>query len=601
VEKKLLILTALKHNFRKYKNILFLGEWCFPKSNKEFYKKKKIKNFSHHWTSIKKLKKDNKTLQIKYENLLNDLFKNLNNFHSTDYSKEYWRVIVGPWLYFYLVSMFDRWESIGKIIKKKKLDIPKYHHDSKLMFNYDTFSYWNKATQSDSWNQANFQRIIVFRSKNKFNFIKGLIKNKNLNKNKIQKKEKLNLKYFLRQIFIQIDIFMSKFSIKINRIYMETTYFSKLDTIKLFLKSKIVPSFNLSTFKYNSKESGFEIDEQRRKKSFQYKNISKDNFLDFLKFYLIYDLPIIFLEDFQKIEISNNGYNNLKLKSIFSSGSQIFNERYKLWLAKMIQKGANHYVMSHGGCLPLLYTNNFFEHELKISKKYISWHKPIHKKQIRLTPIQLLKTKRVSEKQNLIQKEKTKCLILSCTTMRYPIKIQGWPYVEQYKTWVNDISSMIKNFDKNIKKNVVYRCGSGDYGFDTDKILQERHKFIKISNTSKETFNDALSTTRVAICAYPETVISECLIYDTPMIISMSPKIYHFIPQIKKIIDELENKIFFSNPKKASKFINSIWKNPNDWWQDKNTKKAINKLKNYTIKTNNNWLDEWRDIIRGIK
>ena len=185
--------------------------------------------------------------------------------------------------------------------------------------------------------------------------------------------------------------------------------------------------------------------------------------------------------------------------------------------------------------------------------------------------------------------------------MRYPIKIQGWPYVEQYKTWVNDISSMIKNFDKNIKKNVVYRCGSGDYGFDTDKILQERHKFIKISNTSKETFNDALSTTRVAICAYPETVISECLIYDTPMIISMSPKIYHFIPQIKKIIDELENKIFFSNPKKASKFINSIWKNPNDWWQDKNTKKAINKLKNYTIKTNNNWLDEWRDIIRGIK
>ena len=121
MKKKILILTALKHDLKKYKNIFFLGEWCLPFNKNKFSKNKKIRTFTHHWTSLKKLKKDDKSLRIKYENLLKHLSKNLNNFHSTNYSKEYWRVIVGPWLYFYLVSMFDRWESSNKIFRKKKI------------------------------------------------------------------------------------------------------------------------------------------------------------------------------------------------------------------------------------------------------------------------------------------------------------------------------------------------------------------------------------------------------------------------------------------------------------------------------------------------
>ena len=602
MKKKILILTALKHDLKKYKNIFFLGEWCLPFNKNKFSKNKKIRTFTHHWTSLKKLKKDDKSLRIKYENLLKHLSKNLNNFHSTNYSKEYWRVIVGPWLYFYLVSMFDRWESSNKIFRKKKdFDVAKYDFNPEVLYNYDTFSFWEKATQSDLWNQANYQRIITYRSKNKFKFVDGLIRNKRAFKSKIKKKKFLNIGYFLRKMFNLMDSFISRISLNINKIYMETVYFSKLDVIKLFLKCRIIPAFNLSTFKYEPKELNFDFDNQKRNTFFKYKNLSKDDFTNFLNLYLIKDLPVIFLEDFKKIEILNKKFNNLKLKSIFSTGSHIFNERYKIWLAKMIQKGSDHYVMSHGGCLPLLYVNNLFEHELKISKKYISWHRPIHKKQIRMTSIQLLKTKRDSEKQKLIKKEKTKCLILSCTTIRYPIKIIGWPYVEQYKIWVNDLSNMIKKFDQNIKKNVVYRCGGAEYGFNTDEILKKKHKLINISKTSKETFEDVISNAKITICTYPETVISECLIYDAPMIISISPKIHHFMPQIKKIIDELENKIFFSDPRKAAKFVNSIWNNPNQWWQDKDTKKAVKKLKDYTFKTNDNWLDEWKRIIKGIK
>ena len=82
------------------------------------------------------------------------------------------------------------------------------------------------------------------------------------------------------------------------------------------------------------------------------------------------------------------------------------------------------------------------------------------------------------------------------------------------------------------------------------------------------------------------------------MIISMSPKLYHFAPQIKKILDELENKIFFSNPKNASKFINSIWKNPDEWWQDVNTKKSVNKLKKFIYEIEDDWMNDWKKLIK---
>ena len=49
----------------------------------------------------------------------------------------------------------------------------------------------------------------------------------------------------------------------------------------------------------------------------------------------------------------------------------------------MIKNGANNYVMSHGGALPLIYEYGTFEHDLKISKKYISWHNPTHTKHLK--------------------------------------------------------------------------------------------------------------------------------------------------------------------------------------------------------------------------
>ena len=60
--------------------------------------------------------------------------------------------------------MFDRWETIKKLKKIKQFTIPSFTFKKNIFVNYDTMSYWNKASQSDSWNNANFLRIIKYQN-----------------------------------------------------------------------------------------------------------------------------------------------------------------------------------------------------------------------------------------------------------------------------------------------------------------------------------------------------------------------------------------------------------------------------------------------------
>ena len=123
-----------------------------------------------------------------------------------------------------------------------------------------------------------------------------------------------------------------------------------------------------------------------------------------------------------------------------------------------------------------------------------------------------------------------------------------------------------------------------------------------MSDFKSKSLKDELQRTKISIITYPETVIPECLLSERPMIITLSPKIYHFMPHVKKIIKEMKkNKIFFDNPKDASKFINKIWEDPDIWWKNKKTIIAINRLREFTFENKENWISDWKNFIQNYK
>ena len=74
------------------------------------------------------------------------------------------------------------------------------------------------------------------------------------------------------------------------------------------------------------------------------------------------------------------------------------------------------------------------------------------------------------------------------------------------------------------------------------------------------------------------------------------------MPHVKKMINEMKkNKIFFDNSYEASKFINKIWKDPDLWWKNKKTVRAINRLKEFTFENKENWISDWKNFIQNHK
>ena len=119
--KRFLITTALEETWRHEEPVLFLGEWCRRYSRRERWSSMDAEVLPYHWDDREKLYADYQDLQDFHERLLQDLTVQLNQIHGGDHSLRYWRILIGPWLGFFIQMLFDRWTSIQRAIRQHEL------------------------------------------------------------------------------------------------------------------------------------------------------------------------------------------------------------------------------------------------------------------------------------------------------------------------------------------------------------------------------------------------------------------------------------------------------------------------------------------------
>jgi len=75
----------------------------------------------YHWDDRQKLYSDYQYLKIIYENMLKALQVQLNEIHNVDHSLRYWRILIGPWLGYFIQVVFDRWAMLKHAFKKQDI------------------------------------------------------------------------------------------------------------------------------------------------------------------------------------------------------------------------------------------------------------------------------------------------------------------------------------------------------------------------------------------------------------------------------------------------------------------------------------------------
>ena len=149
-------------------NIL-LGDWC-ELGLEKFKSSYKVITIENHWKDLKKVERDLYQIQNSiWEELVTFVSNELNNYHKTDYKKDYWEILIGSWLTTYLVCLFDRYQTMKIIITKYNLDNLQskvFNYKDKDFIPEQTLDFNSNISFKNSWTHwINYNLIKFFQIK----------------------------------------------------------------------------------------------------------------------------------------------------------------------------------------------------------------------------------------------------------------------------------------------------------------------------------------------------------------------------------------------------------------------------------------------------
>jgi putative transferase (TIGR04331 family) len=181
-------------------NVYLLGTWCIK--NNLFENIKSYKIFPYHWSDKDKFIKDYAYLDQIYEKKLLECANILNRIHKTNKDLRYWRIVIGPWLRFFIDSLFDRYECV-------RLSHEEDRSSFFTIFSYKCnppkdFEEFYEELVSDYWNEVIFSECV------KHQGLPHTISKNLLVPEKVFSKEKISLKSVVNKSLIFYQSLISK-------------------------------------------------------------------------------------------------------------------------------------------------------------------------------------------------------------------------------------------------------------------------------------------------------------------------------------------------------------------------------------------------------
>lgn len=570
MNKRFLVTTALEETIPNNQPLLLLGEWCRPISKLEKLNKLNLTVLPYHWDDREKLHKDFLYLDELYEKLLLELTNKLNEIHGTNHKIKYWRILIGPWLWYFIPIIFDRWSSIYlannnfQLSGTLTLDMQEHSFIPKGMKDFTKF------IVSDEWNHfiysyiiKNYTNIIHTNTPTEKKFVK-IYHAQNLNFKRRIKKYLLDKVNYITNIFTKKD----------DALFINT-YLSTKNIIKLSLKMSQFPSF----FDYQDNFNFDEIKVKKNNRKWKLNGINKNDFEVFARSIIPKQIPILYLEGYNYLlkKVNNLPWPS-EPKIIFTSNSYNTDDNFKLYAANKNEQGVPLVIGQHGGGIGTHLFAFYEKHQIDISDLYLTWGwKDPYKSKVK--QVGMLK-----DKKPLVLKHKLQNRILM-TALNMPFHsnhIYSSPISSQVLYYFNDQCKFIDKLDFEVKNKLTIRLKYVEKNFEPS-LKRWKDKFPKIKIDEGATDLDKLvKQSKIFVSTYNATTFLESLSMNIPTIIFWDTKYWEITKSAEKYFDQLKKVgIFHDNPESAARHINKIWNNVDLWWDSNDVKTAVETFKNY--------------------
>ncbi len=560
------------------KDDVLLGRWCCKKLS-DLNNGNTISNY--HWDNRTKFYQDYLYLDNLYEEVLDKYVHILNKIHNLNYDKRYWRIVLGPWLRFFIDISFDRFEII-KSIAEKGHDVNIYKYES-TQWAPKSFLDFSNLINNESWNEVIFSECIKY-----FNIPHSVKTDINITPDAEQVNKDRNFNFYLKKIFSFYERCIPN---SLNRVVIISAYINLLHLAKLQISMGQLPYLSGPMIEIPDSSINHALRESIKSEPYL------DNFQHFIYSLIPLHIPKLYLENFLEFKSEVLSKYPKNPKTIFTSNAYQADDAFKIWAAENVTNGNKLIVGQHGGNMGNALFNQTEDHQIAISDKYASWGWQSNN-QPWVEPLPSLKL----SNQNIEYKKNTKVVIILTSYPKYFYCHYSIPVADQFFLYLDNQVSFLNKLNSSIIERLTIKPDPSFEGKSWDASLYISNKgfsnnFIK---TNKNMY-DLLEESNLCICTNNTTTFLETLASNYPTIIFWDNALFEIREDAVNKMKLLEDAgILFYCPIKAANKVNDISKNIEEWWGNPILQKSVAEFSNNYAYKSKDWKKEWKIFFNKI-
>jgi len=555
--------------------ILILGPWCLTdKRNIELIKVNEHESVNSPWKPATKIKEAACYCHNIYEDLLPRITEIMNSIHGVCLPVKYWRILLGPWLLYFIEVFYDRYERILSAAK----NYPDFYTNSILpeycdVSSLNTLDFVENQINSDLYNLGIFSLILneFFPENTKITKIDlaGGFKRKNLGKISWRRKILNNL--------LQIGGAFFDSPIMLFDMY----HVSIFDFIKLKIKAHYIGYFNS---RYSNESNLVTTCSEKLRGAIKITGFA-DDFQLLLNKIIPRSIPMCYMENykFYRRQFKDKVKNT---KVVGSSTGWYFDEKFKFFSAEAALKGAKTLEFQHGGGYGFLYSMPV-ESLAKEKDIFYSWgwNAPGEK-------VAPLPSPHLSRLKNKHSKKEDNLLFVGTGMPRYHLRFHSLLFPEDMAGYFESKNIFFQNLNEQIKQSLLYRPYLYDYGWHEVEIMKRIQPDIKIISRGKLT--GWIKKANMVVIDHPHTAFLEALVINAPSVFYWDNESNLMRPEAEEYFDLLRKAgILFDNPSEAAEKVNEVFLNAKRWWMMSEVQQARIKFCQRYAYAKPDWVNIW--------
>ena len=556
--------TALREFWDFSNPLVLFGDGCIRYSERKNLESFSFTVLEDPISSGASLRRVIQAVDNAYENILKLLGGTLNSLHDEDMSERYWRIVLGPWLHFYLASLLDRWCWVISALEKYPYGTSVGLSRENFIIPRDSLHHTN-LLKGDYYNLQLYSQLFEFLG---LSFVKL---NSSLTKSILEKKSGNNcLSEFAKTIVRKtINYLVNKAK---PEIIITASDFSRWQEMQLFFRTFGTIS---RVYKPPPELPEIPIDNVLRSRLAALLPESTD-FMGAALEILPAEMPQSFIEGYKHIRNFAQRDFPKSPKAIYSSNSYWYDEVFKQWAGRCAEKGAKILTAQHGNHAGSMEWFPYEQHEIAISDRYYTWGWDNKSSGYSQKIVPMVAPKLTWAVKSSLYDHNSKGNILMAVTsdLRFGFYLNGRP--SQTKSYLDWQLRFITSLSKETQLRLKIRQHQEDFGWDVTNRLRDSGLNLKIDADWSTPFLTELGNCSLFICDHLGTTLLESFAAGKPSVFFFDPARILLREEAKSYYNGLIRVgVLFHDPIEAANAVNLIANDPESWWQDHQRQNAV--------------------------